>query len=625
MCGIAFIRLLKPVEYYHEKYGTPFYAMTKLYLLMLKQQNRGQDGAGVANVKFDAQTGKPYFARCRRPGGGAVDKVFQEIKEGIAEAVAAAPEHAKDAAWLKENADFTGEVWLGHLRYGTYGGHTMTACHPHVRASNYKTRTLILAGNFNLTNVDDLFGLLVNIGQHPVEKSDTVTILEKIGHFLDLANDELVHKYRAAGHSAAEISELIARDLDLQPVLQRAAVDWDGGYAMAGVLGCGDAFVMRDPSGIRPAFYFQDDELLVVCSERAAIQAVFHKPPQDIKEITPGHAIIVKKSGKIRHCLFRASAPRTSCSFERIYFSRGADADIYAERKKLGRNLVPKVAAVLQGDVHHAVFSYIPNTAETAFYGLLEGLQEYLDEQKLRDILALGSNPTKEQLRPILARHIRAEKLANKDTKLRTFINDDASRDDMVSHVYDVTYGCVQPEDSLVVIDDSIVRGTTLNKSILSNLNRLGAKRIVFVSSCPQIRYPDCYGIDMAKLGDLCAFRAAIDLLKERGDEAFIHKLYEQAKAQQNCPMDQITNVVTKIYDSFTPEEISAKIAQNLGSNLGGTKVIIVFQSLQGLRDACPNHRGVWYFNGEYPTAGGNQVVNRAFINYYEGRNERAY
>jgi len=625
MCGITFLRLLKPVEYYQEKYGTPHYALTKLYLLMLKQQNRGQDGAGVANVKFDMETGKSYFARCRRGGGGAVEGVFSEIKETIAASTAGKGEKAKDAKWLKQNADFTGEVWLGHLRYGTYGGHTTTACHPHVRASNYMSRTLILAGNFNLTNVDELFGLLVNIGQHPVEKSDTITILEKIGHFLDVANDELHHKYKSQGYSRAEISELIARDLDLQPVLQRAAVDWDGGYAMAAMLGCGDAFVMRDPSGIRPAFYFLDEELLVVCSERAAIQAVFHKPPGDIKEITPGHALIVKRNGKVRHCLIRASAPRTSCSFERIYFSRGSDADIYKERKRLGLNLAPKIAEVLNGDLEHAVFSYIPNTAETSYIGLLEGLDAALNAQKMKDILALGSDLSPEALQGIMGRRIRAEKLANKDTKLRTFINDDASRDDMVAHVYDVTYGCVNPDDSLVIIDDSIVRGTTLNKSILVNLNRLGPKRIVFVSSCPQIRYPDCYGIDMAKLGDLCAFCAAIDLLRESGRDALIDEVYQLAKEQQGKPIDQIVNVVQKIYDPFTPEEIAQKIADTFQAGLGATEVVIVFQSLQGLRDALPNHRGLWYFNGEYPTAGGNQVVNRAYVNYYEGRNERAY
>jgi len=516
-CGIALVRLLKPLEYYIEKYGTATYALDKMYLLMEKQHNRGQDGAGIANIKFDVEPGERYISRYRSNDANPIKDIFGKINQKFESVYNYKPELLKDAQWLKKNVAFSGELFLGHLRYGTYGGNSVEQCHPFLRQNNWMTKNLVVAGNFNLTNVDELFDILVEIGQHPKQKSDTVTVMEKIGHYLDEGNQVLYDKYKAEGYTRQEISKLIADNLDLQIILQNSAADWDGGYAMAGLLGHGDAFVLRDPSGIRPAFWYQDDEVVVVTSERPVIQTAFNVPIENIKEITPGHALIIRKNGEVAEKMVREPLPKTACSFERIYFSRGSDKDIYVERKQLGRNVVPQVLESINNDLKNSVFSFIPNTAEISFYGLMKGMQETLNDIKLKKIKALGDNPSDEALQEILALRNRIEKIAIKDAKLRTFITQDNSRNDLVTHVYDITYGSVYPTDNLVIIDDSIVRGTTLKQSILRILDRLNPKKIVVVSSAPQIRYLDCYGIDMAKLGDFIAFQAAIALLKSIG------------------------------------------------------------------------------------------------------------
>ena len=625
-CGIAFIRLLQPLDYYTKKYGTPMYGLNKLYLLMEKQHNRGQDGAGVATIKFDTEPGVPYINRLRSVSTGAIKEIFATIAKPFEQGFKKRPEDMKDGEWVKANIDFAGELLLGHLRYGTFGGNTIEQCHPFLRQNNWRTRNLVVAGNFNLTNVDELFQQLVDLGQHPREMADTVTVMEKIGHFLDEENEKLFRHYKNLGHSRAEISNLIAKDLDVAEVLAAAAKKWDGGYVMAGLLGHGDAFVLRDPSGIRPAFYYQDDEILVVASERPVIQTAFNLKLQQIKEIKPGHALIVKKDGKIWEQPILTAQAKQSCSFERIYFSRGSDASIYEERKNLGRNLTEAVLKAVDYDVDNTVFSYIPNTAEVAFLGLVDGLNGYLNEQKTKKILSSKGNLSDDELKRILAQRPRVEKIPIKDAKLRTFITDDSGRDEMVAHVYDTTYGVVREGiDNLVVLDDSIVRGTTLKQSILKILDRLGPKKIVVVSSAPQIRYPDCYGINMSKMNEFVAFEAAVALFKEKFGAGQLQDLYARALAQQHLEKDQIVNVVQEIYAPFTDEAISLKIASLLKPKGLHAELEIIYQTVDGLHQAIPGHTGDWYFTGNYPTTGGRKVVNKAFINFMEGKNVRAY
>ncbi len=624
-CGIALIRLLKPLDYYIEKYGSATYGINKMYLLMEKQHNRGQDGAGLANIKFDVEPGQRYISRYRSNTSHAIKDIFEKVHAKFQTAYDKHPDKINNAKWLKENVAFTGELSLGHLRYGTYGGNSIEQCHPFLRQNNWMTRNLVVAGNFNLTNVDELFNLLVSIGQHPKQMSDTVTVMEKIGHFLDVENQELFDKYKEEGYNHQEISALIADNLDVKKILMNAAEDWDGGYVMSGLMGHGDAFVLRDPSGIRPAFYYKDDEVVVVTSERPVIQTAFNVPIETIHEIKPGHALIIKKNGTVTEELIKEPLLKTPCSFERIYFSRGSDQDIYKERKQLGRNVCDLVLKAIDNDLKNSVFSFIPNTAEVSFYGLMKGLQDKLNQIKLQKIKALGENPSEEQLMEVLALRNRIEKIAIKDAKLRTFITQDNNRDDLVAHVYDIAYGTVYPTDNLVVIDDSIVRGTTLKQSILKILDRLNPKKIVVVSSAPQIRYPDCYGIDMAKLGDFIAFSATIQLLKDTNQEHVIKDVYAKCKAQEFLPKEEIVNHVKEIYKPFTAEEVSKKISEMLTPKGIKAEVEIVFQTIEGLHEACPNHKGDWYFTGNYPTPGGNKVVNKSFINYYEGKNERAY
>lgn len=625
-CGIVLLRLLRPLEYYIEKYGTAFYALNKLYLLMEKQHNRGQDGAGVANIKFDVEPGKRYISRQRALGPQAIQNIFENIHSRFANIKDKNSEKLKNTKWLKENYGFTGELFLGHLRYGTFGRNSIESCHPFLRQNNWMTRNLVLAGNFNLTNVDELFDLLVNIGQHPKEKSDTVTVMEKIGHYLDEENEALYKKFKAEGHSKKEISSLIAQNLDVAAILRNAVTDFDGGYSLVGLLGHGDAFVVRDPNGIRPAYYYHNDEIAVVTSERPAIQTAFNVSFESVQEIKPGHALVIKRNGHIGEYKVTEPLEKKSCSFERIYFSRGSDYEIYRERKELGRLVCTNILKAIDYDVKNTVFSFIPNTAEVAFYGMMKGLDDYTDYIKKKKLLELGSLHDVEKVDEILSIRPRVQKVAIKDAKLRTFITDDNSRDDLVAHVYDITYGTVRVgKDNLVVIDDSIVRGTTLKQSILRILDRLGPKKIVVVSSAPQLRYPDCYGIDMAKLGDFIAFRAAIALLKESGRENLIDELYDKAKAQESIAKEKKVNVVKEIYAPFTADQISEKISELLKPKDINAEVQIIYQTLEDLHRACPNNKGDWYFSGNYPTPGGNKVVNRAFINYMEGKNVRAY
>ncbi len=622
-CGIALVKLKKPLSFYAEKYGTPFYAMNKMYLMMEKQHNRGQDGAGLANIKFDVKPGNRYLFRKRSASSKAIQDIFKSVQKkfkGLSKAQLA------DADWLKEHMPFTGELWLGHLRYGTFGGNSIDSCHPFVRQNNWMTRTLVTAGNFNLTNVGELFGKLVELGQHPKEIADTVTVLEKIGHFQDLEVEKLFRKFKDEGYENAEISAMIGKEMDVQRILQRSANDWDGGYAMVGLMGHGDAFVLRDPSGIRPAYYYQDDEVVVVASERPVIQTAFNVPFEQVQELSPGHALILKKEGDAEEKLIKTPLVKSSCSFERIYFSRGSDQEIYKERKLLGNLLAGRVLKEIDYNLDEAVFSFIPNTAETAFYGLIKGVENHLDKVKAKKIFELGSQASVEKITEILATRTSIEKVAIKDAKLRTFITSDSDRDDLVAHVYDVTYGTIRKGvDSLIVIDDSIVRGTTLKKSILKILDRLGPKKIVVVSSAPQIRYPDCYGIDMARLGDFVAFQAAIALHIERGSKGFLEEIYHNAKAELLKSNDEVKNAVQPIYDAFTMEEIEKKIAELLTPRGIGAEVQIIFQSIEDLHKACPGHSGDWYFSGNYPTPGGMRVANRSYVNYYEGKNERAY
>ncbi len=625
-CGIALLRLKKPLEFYQKKYGTAFYGLNKMYLLVEKQHNRGQDGAGIANIKFDMAPGTRYISRHRSVAQKPIQDLFSYVNKRFKKLENTAPEKLNDVEWLKQNEAFTGELFLGHLRYGTYGKNSIENCHPFLRTNNWTTKNLALAGNFNLTNVDELFDILVNIGQHPKQKSDTVTILEKIGHYIDDENQKLFDKYKAEGKSYIEISALIAKELDLQKVLKQSALDWDGGYVMAGLLGHGDAFVLRDPSGIRPAFWYDDDEVTVVASERPIIQTAFGIKWENIKEVTPGSALIIPKNGTVVEKEIKPRLEEKQCSFERIYFSRGTDKDIYQERLELGRLVTPKVLKAIDYDLENTVFSFIPNTAETAYYGMLKATESYLNTKKAEQIKALGNNPSEADIINILAVRTRAEKVMVKDAKLRTFITQDDARDDMVTHIYDITYGSVKRKtDNLVILDDSIVRGTTLKQSVIRILDRLEPKKIVVVSSAPQIRYPDCYGIDMAKLGDFIAFQAAIALLKERGLEHVIEEVYQKSLAQLKLPKEEVVNFVKDIYKPFSDEEISLKTAELLTHKSINASVEIIYQSVEDMHKAIPNNKGDWYFSGDYPTPGGNKVVNRAFVNYIEGKNERAY
>ena len=623
-CGIAFVRLRKPLEYYVEKYGTAFYGLNKMYLLMEKQRNRGQDGAGLANIKLNMAPGTRYISRYRSVDTNSIGDIFGKVQKRIAEGIAGDVSRLSDVPWLKDNLPFTGEVFLGHLRYGTYGGNTIEACHPFLRQNNWPTRNLIVAGNFNMTNVDELFNELVELGQHPKEKADTVTIMEKIGHFLDEANDELYYELKAEGYSKKEATAEIANWLDLADILRRASKKWDGGYAMAGMTGHGDSFVLRDPAGIRPAYYYYDDEIVVVASERPVIQTALNLKSEEITELPPGNALIVKHPGEVSIDEIKTPTEFKACSFERIYFSRGNDKDIYNERIELGRRLIPRIVELVDDEVEDTVFSFIPNTAEVSFYGMVKGMEDHFNSMKYERITALDK-PSNEQLKEILDLRPRVEKVAWKDVKLRTFITEDSSRDELVSHVYDITHGSVKPTDHLVAIDDSIVRGTTLKQSILRIFDRLSPKHIVIASSAPQIRYPDCYGIDMARMGDFVAFRAAIALLKERGLEGLIQEVYEKCQAQIHLADDEVQNFVKEIYQPFEAQEISDKIAELLTPPEVNAKVSVLYQTIEDLHLSCPNHPGDWYFTGNYPTPGGNRVVNKSFMYYVEGRTERAY
>ncbi|MFE3848206.1 amidophosphoribosyltransferase [Flavobacterium sp. LB3P45] len=624
-CGIALVRLLKPLEFYKEKYGTAFYGIQKMYLLMEKQHNRGQDGAGFASIKMDVEPGERYISRVRSNHSQPIQDVFKQINERINEEMAAHPEYADDVALQKENIPYLGELFLGHVRYGTFGKNSIESVHPFLRQSNWMHRNLILAGNFNMTNVKELFQNLVELGQHPKEMADTVTVMEKIGHFLDKEVMQLYQDCKEEGLSKREASPVIAERLDIAKILRRSSKNLDGGYAMAGLLGHGDSFVFRDPAGIRPAYFYQDDEVVVVASERPVIQTVFNVPFEKVQEIEPGTALIIKKNGTVSMEEILPPTVKKACSFERIYFSRGSDAEIYQERKKLGKLILPAVLEAIDEDTDNTVFSYIPNTAETSFYGLVEAAQDFLNQRKNNYILENRNTLTKDSLQELLSVKIRTEKVAIKDAKLRTFITEDSSRDDLVAHVYDVTYGVIKPTDNLVIIDDSIVRGTTLKMSIIKMMDRLNPKRIVIVSSAPQIRYPDCYGIDMAKLEGLVAFKAALELLKERNLYHIVDEVYLKCKAQENYIDSDIVNYVTAIYEPFQPQEVSNKIAEMLSSPEINAEVKIIFQTVEDLHIACPKNLGDWYFTGDYPTPGGNRVVNRAFMNFYEGKDARAY
>lgn len=624
-CGISVIRLLKPLDYYKKKYGTAFYGVNKMYLMMEKQHNRGQDGAGFASIKLDVEAGERYMSRVRSVAQQPIQDIFAQINDRINTTLQEHPEYVDDVALQKKHIPYIGEVLLGHVRYGTFGKNSIESVHPFLRQNNWMHRNIIVAGNFNMTNVHELFDNLIQLGQHPKEMADTVTVMEKIGHFLDDAVAKLYKQIKKEGYTKQEASPIIADRLKVNKILRRASKNWDGGYAMAGLLGHGDAFVLRDPAGIRPAYYYQDDEVVVVASERPAIQTVFNVPYEEVKELDPGHAIIIKKNGNTSITEILEPVERKACSFERIYFSRGSDKEIYQERKELGKLLFPQILAAIDYDIKNTVFSYIPNTAETSFFGMVKEAQNYLNKRKEEQILSIGSKITSEELHAILEIRPRIEKVAIKDAKLRTFITQDSSRDDLVTHVYDISYGSVEKGDNLVIIDDSIVRGTTLKKSILRILDRLSPKKIVVVSSAPQIRYPDCYGIDMAKLEDFIAFRAALALHQERLTMNVVDDIYDKCLLQVNTRDTDVVNYVKEFYAPFTADEISRKIGELLSPDDIRAEVQIIYQTIENLHQACPKNLGDWYFTGNYPTAGGNRVVNKAFINFYEGKNERAY
>ncbi|HEX3009366.1 MAG TPA: amidophosphoribosyltransferase [Bacteroidales bacterium] len=625
-CGIALVRLLKPLEYYQLKYGTWQYGLQKLYLIMEKERNRGQDGTGVMCVKLDMEPGNEFIYRERSVEENSIGVVFQKITKVLKDHEKKHKELIENAHWAKQEIDYAGELYLGHLRYGTFGNNTVDKVHPVLRRNNWRTRNLALAGNFNLTNVDELFNILVQLGQFPRGYSDTITVLENVGHFLDRENQILFDQFKQEGHDNVRISELIGENMNIANILREASKRWDGGYAIAGIIGHGDSFVVRDPWGIRPAYYYHDDEVAVVASERPVIQTAFDLKTSQVKEVRPGSVVTIRKNGQVTEEVVREPLERKSCSFERIYFSRGSDHDINKERRKLGELLSHQILKAVNYDLENTVFSYIPNTAETAFYGMLEGIENYLTDKKKKAILEAGANLTPELLNKIMSEKLRVEKVAIKDVKLRTFITQDKSRTNLVGHVYDVTYGTIRPKvDSLVIIDDSIVRGTTLKKSIIKILDRLEPKKIVVVSSSPQICYPDCYGIDMAKLGDFVAFQAAIELLKEKGKASIINEVYKRCKEQQKQARPAVENYVKEIYKPFTPEEISKKIAQMLRTPETQADLEIIYQSVDDLHKACPHDLGDWYFTGNYPTQGGNKVANNSFINYVEGNDKRAY
>ena len=623
-CGISLIRLLKPLEFYKKKYGTPFFGLQKMYLMLEKQHNRGQDGAGFASIKLDMPPGHRFMSRVRSAKSQPIKDIFKKINLEINEIENAITAKNLDSKELKKTFPFLGELMIGHLRYGTFGKNNIQNVHPFLRQNNWMHRNLIVAGNFNLTNVNELFDNLVDLGQHPKEKADTITIMEKIGHFLDDEVAKIYKKLKKKGLDKKAMSPEIAQRLDIGKVLRKASRNWDGGYVIAGLIGHGDSFVLRDPAGIRPAFFYKDEEVIVVASERPAIQTVFNVKYDQVNEIQAGEALIIIKSGRLIKETINNPTQKASCSFERIYFSRGSDYDIYKERKELGRRLFPKILKSISSNFENTVFSFIPNTAETSFYGLIEKAQEHILDESRKKILELNKLSEK-NLKPLLSSRLRIEKVTIKDVKLRTFITEDTSRDDLVAHVYDITYGTVKPTDTLVVIDDSIVRGTTLQKSILKILDRLEPKKIIVVSSAPQIRYPDCYGIDMARIEDFIAFRAMLALLNENKKNHLLKEVYEKSKnALENKTTDK-KNYVKTLYNQFTDEEISKKIAEILKSDGIKSEVEVIFQSVEDLHKSCPNHRGDWYFTGNYPTAGGNKVVSRAFINFYEGKKSRAY
>ena len=623
-CGIALLRLKKPLSFYQDKYGTALFGINKMYLMMEKQHNRGQDGAGFASIKFDMEPGDRYISRVRSCEKQPIQDIFNQISSRIQEAIEEDPSIQQNTSLLKQKAPYLGELMLGHVRYGTFGNNGIESVHPFLRQNNWMHRNLIVAGNFNMTNVNELFDNLISLGQHPKERADTITVMEKIGHFLDDAVTKIYKKLRKEGYNKFQASPLIAERLNISKILRKAAKNWDGGYAMAGMLGHGDAFVLRDPAGIRPAFFYEDDEIVVVASERPVIQTVFNAPLEEIKELTAGSAIIVKKSGETSIEQVLEPLEKRSCSFERIYFSRGSDASVYKERKELGKLLFPKILENINNDIENTVFSYIPNTAETSFYGLIGEAQNHLKNQILKEINKTTID--RERILELLKLNPRIEKIAIKDAKLRTFITSDSSRDDLVAHIYDITYGVVKPTDNLVIIDDSIVRGTTLKQSILTMLDRLGPKKIIIVSSAPQIRYPDCYGIDMAKLEDFIAFQAAIALHKDHGTlQASLDSIYEKCKASKEVYGEEVSNHVRALYQPFNVEEISDKIAFLLATPNLKAEIKIIYQGIDNLHAACPESSGDWYFTGNYPTPGGNRVVNRAFMNFYEGKSERAY
>ena len=623
-CGIAHIRLLKPLDFYKKKYGTAFYGINKMYLLMEKQHNRGQDGAGFASIKLNVSPGKKFISRIRSIEKQPIQDVFSKINNRINSELKNNPKLSSDIEKLKHSVPYVAESLLGHVRYGTFGGNSVENVQPLLRQNNWKHRNLILAGNFNMTNVEELFNNLIELGQHPKEYSDTITIMEKIGHYLDDSVRKMYKELKKEGYSKMECSDLISDRIDISRILKKSSKNWDGGYVMGGLLGHGDSFVMRDPAGIRPAFYYTDTEVVVVASERPAIQNAFNISTNKIKELDPGSAIIVKNKGEVIIKKINKKTEHQACSFERIYFSRGNDADIYFERKQLGRLIMPKVLSEINNDIKNTVFSYIPNTAETSFFGMADYLEEFLNKQKTEAIIK-NKKLSEDKIIDILSERPRIEKIAVKDVKLRTFITEDNSRDDLVEHVYDVTYGVIKPTDSLVIIDDSIVRGTTLKKSILKMLDRLSPKKIVVVSSAPQVRYPDCYGIDMANLDSLIAFKATLELLKDKDQYSMVKEVYDKCKKQVGNADIEIKNYVKDIYNMFTADEISEKIAEILSVNVQNAKVKIIYQSIENLHQACPNHTGDWYFTGKYPTPGGNRVVNNAFINFYEGNKKRAY
>jgi amidophosphoribosyltransferase len=622
-CGIAMIRLRKPLSFYQDKYGSTLYGLNKLKLLMQKMRNRGQDGAGLATLKLDIEPGHKYISRKRSNASNYLDDLFEKVFERFTKLT---PEQLADGDWLKANLPYTGELLMGHLRYGTHGDNSIETCHPFLRQNNWIPRNLILAGNFNLTNVDELFQELVELGQYPKEISDTVTVLEKIGHFLDDEVQRLFNWFKSDGYTNREINDLIFDKLDLQRLLRRASKKFDGGYVMGGLIGHGDAFMMRDPNGIRPAFYYQDEEIVVAASERPAIQTALNVHISKVKEIPRGHALIVKRNGTTSVVPFTDPGPKLGCSFERIYFSRGNDRDIYLERKELGRRLAKSVLKSVNNNFKRTVFSFIPNTAEIAFYGLVDGLENELNTLKSEKIADMGKNINPEKLRKVMGVRARVEKIVVKDAKVRTFIADTTSRGAMVSHIYDVTYGIVENEkDTLVLMDDSIVRGTTMRDSIIQIVSRLRPKKIIIVSSAPQIRYPDCYGIDMSKMNEFVAFRALVALLKENKKEHLLQECYDRCKAQEELPKEEMTNQVKVLYDEFTYEEVSAKIAKIITPPNIKPKVEVIYQTIEDLRASCPGNSGDWYFSGDYPTPGGNRVVNKSFMYFMEGKDERAY